>query len=148
MKVRKMKVRIPTVVFDCRGTDSDVVQNMLDGIEHLEARVRVLGAEVDSLRSAFSLEEATEHADIWVFCGKKLPKDFEMLMKRGIVPVMQNGSRPDALNYDPSQEEGNAFLYPKHNAWYIYGALVRALENHSFPYDWKNLKNHVKEFAG
>ena len=57
---------------------------------------------------------------------------------------MLNGVLKGAENYDAVAEKGNAFLFPKMDAWYIYGSLVRAIENFVFPYDWKNIKTAGK----
>ena len=87
------------------------------------------------------MEEALEEAHIWVLLGKTLPKDFSMIVDRGIVPVMLSGLHPDAENYNPVEERGNAFLFPALTSWQVYGSLVRALENFAFSYDWENLRS-------
>jgi hypothetical protein len=143
----KLKVRIPHVLIDARGCqDTALLDRMVSGLEQLEARVRILGEGAKKIPHAFSLEEAMEEAHIWVILSDQLPKEFPDLIERGIVPVMLQGMHPEAKNYSPSQEDGNAFLFPALGEWRIYGAIVRALENFHFSYDWNNLKNHGKSF--
>lgn len=140
----KLKVRIPHVVLDARGASPQLLDGLAPGLEQLEARVRILGEGADNIAHVFSLEEAMEEAHIWVILSDKVPKEFNMLVERGIVPVMLRGTHPNAENYQPSQEKGNSFLFPKLSEWYVYGSIVRALENFHFSYDWENLRNHGK----
>lgn len=56
----------------------------------------------------------------------------------GVLPVIQND--PILKNYNPVNESGNAFLFEKENEWLFFAALVRALENYKFAYDWQNLE--------
>lgn len=43
-------------------------------------------------------------------------------------------------NYDAIQERGNAFLFERTTPWSFFAAVIRALENFRFPYDWKNIQ--------
>lgn len=140
----KLKVRIPHVILDARNADPALLEMLAPGLEELEARVRILGEGAKSIPHVFSLEEALEEAHIWVVLSKQLPKEFSMLIERGVVPVMPRGVHPKAENYEAARERGNAFLFPKLSEWYVYGSIVRALENFHFSYDWENLKNHGK----
>lgn len=136
-----LKVRIPHVILDIRGADPKVTEALAEGLEQLDARFRVLGDGLKSLPHAFSMEEALEEAHMWVVMGDKLPKEFDMVIERGIVPIMLPGLHKEAENYNPVQESGNAFLFPKLNHWQVYSALVRAIENFSFSYDWENVRS-------
>ncbi len=140
-----LKVRIPHIVLDARGVDPTLLTHLEKGLDQLEARVRVLGQGGTRFPHAFSLEEAVEEANIWVVLTDRLPKDFSMLIERGIVPVLLQDLHPRAENYNASKETGNAFLFQSLNEWSIYGALVRALENFGFSYDWESLKNNGKD---
>lgn len=137
----KLKVRIPKVILDIRGADPTLVESLLPALEQLDARVRVLGTGLKALPHVFSLEEALEEAHVWVVLGTHLSKDFSMIAERGIVPVMKEGMHPEAENYNPVEEQGNAFLFHEMSAWQIYGAIVRATENFAFSYDWENLRS-------
>lgn len=56
----------------------------------------------------------------------------------GVIPVVKND--PILKDYNPITETGNAFLYQEDTFWLFYAALVRALENYKFSYDWQNLE--------
>lgn len=56
----------------------------------------------------------------------------------GVVPVAL--SNQILKDFDPVKEAGNAFLFEKENKWSLFAALVRALENYRFVYDWENLE--------
>ncbi len=59
-------------------------------------------------------------------------------MRYGVVPVMQ--PKDFAVDYNPNQEKGNAFIFLKDSPWSLFATLIRALENYKFPYDWKNIQ--------
>ena len=56
----------------------------------------------------------------------------------GAVPVMPPADF--AEDYNLNLERGNAFVYPRMSHWSLYAALIRALENFKFPYDWKTIQ--------
>lgn len=145
----KLNVRIPHVILDARGADPKLVQQLASGLDTLDARFRILGPEIKDtgVAHAFSVEEALEEAHMWVVLGNHTPEEFNMIAERGIVPVALRGLNKDLENYNAVEEQGNAFLFPKQNPWSIYGTLVRALENFSFSYDWKNLQSEVKSLT-
>ena len=64
---------------------------------------------------------------------------------------LQSGAVPVApttkllKNYDPNQENGNAFLYEALTHWQAFAAVVRALETYRFPYDWKTIQKEGME---
>lgn len=140
----KISVRIPRIILDVRGVDPELIESIKPGLEHLDARIRLYGEGNTDLPHAYSMEEAIEEADIWVFFNTKLPKDFKTIVGTGIVPVLMEGSHKSAENYSPTEEKGNAFIFHKLNPWNIYGSLVRAIENFAFVYDWRNLKAQAK----
>ena len=143
----KMKLRIPKVILDIRGADPALLTELEDGLETLDARIQVLGDGAEHLPHVFSLEEAIEEADMWVVFADQLPSNFQDIVMANVVPIMLEGLHPNAENYNASKESGNAFLFPVLDKWYIYGSLVRAVENFGFTYDWKNLKSNGKELA-
>lgn len=140
----KLKVRIPHVILDVRDADPALLENLLPGLDEVPARFRVLGNGLKTVSHVFSLEEALEEGHIWVVLGKHLPREFPLIIERGIVPVMQSGLHPGAENYNPVEESGNAFLFPKASAWNVHAALIRSLENFAFHYDWENLRTQGK----
>lgn len=46
---------------------------------------------------------------------------------------------PVLRDFNPVKESGNCFLFKSFDKWDIFAAVVRALENHRFSYDWENL---------
>lgn len=140
----KLKIRIPHVILDLRNADLSEIDGLEDAVEHVDARVKVIGEGLGALPHVFSLEEALEEAHLWVILSEEAPKELNLLAERGIVPVMLSGLHPYAENYDPVKETGNAFLFSKMTPWHVYGSLVRALENFNFSYDWENIRNHGK----
>ena len=48
-------------------------------------------------------------------------------------------------DYNPNQESGTGFLFPEKNAWSAFAAIVRALENYRFPYDFKTIQKSAIE---
>lgn len=64
-------------------------------------------------------------------------------MAYGVIPVTPPLNF--VTDYDPVQEKGNAFHYPKNSAWGFFAALIRAIENFRFPYDWKNIQVNAME---
>lgn len=140
----KLKIRIPHVVLDVRGADPALVEKLLPGLEELPARFHVLGEGAKAYPHAFSFEEALEEAHIWLVLSGHLPSQFSMIIERGIVPVMLDGIHKDAENYNPVEESGNSFLFQKLGVWTVHAALVRALENFAFAYDWENLRSQGK----
>lgn len=142
-----LSVRIPHVILDTRDADPKLLKQLEEALGSLNARVKIIGSGMKETQHAFSLEDALEDADIWVVLSEKLPHDFKTIAEQGIVPVMLNGAHKNAENYDAVAEKGNAFLFPKMEAWYVYGSLIRAIENFVFPYDWKNIKTAGKSLV-
>lgn len=65
-------------------------------------------------------------------------KECKQAMQYGVVPI----ATPSELvqDYDPNLEKGNAFVYEKGSVWSFFAAMIRALENYRFPYDWRNIQ--------
>jgi len=59
-------------------------------------------------------------------------------MAYGVVPIMMQNDF--AEDYNPVEEKGNSFIFEKESIWNVFTALVRAMENFKFPYDWKNIQ--------
>ncbi|OGJ56038.1 hypothetical protein A2706_01780 [Candidatus Peribacteria bacterium RIFCSPHIGHO2_01_FULL_51_35] len=68
-------------------------------------------------------------------------------LEYGVVPVAPESKHLE--QYDPIQENGFAFLYDTGNEkqilWHCFAALVRALETHRFPFDWRTIQRHGME---
>jgi starch synthase len=65
-------------------------------------------------------------------------EEAQQAMRYGVIPVTP--PKDFAVDYNPNQEKGNAFVYLKDSPWSLFATLIRALENFKFPYDWKNIQ--------
>lgn len=91
--------------------------------------------------NAESIEKMYNAADMALFLSDDLPvRELSHCLEMGVVPV----SRDHALleDYDPVQEAGNAFTYQSLTRWHCFAALVRAVETHKFPFDWRTIQRH------
>ena len=64
-------------------------------------------------------------------------KEAKIAMQYGVIPIISD--QDFVTNYDPIQEEGNAFVYSNGSPWSFFATVIRAMENFKFPYDWKNI---------
>lgn len=85
-------------------------------------------------------------ADIALYFSDRIGEnDIRLCLQHGTVPVAPALSKLD--DYNLAQETGNAFVFSHQNAWQAFAAVVRALETHKFPYDWKTIQKHCQESA-
>lgn len=66
-----------------------------------------------------------------------------VLIENGIVPVIPNSG--SFINFDPQAESGNGFTFKQGNFWQMMEALVRARETRKFSYDWRNIRQSVRQ---
>lgn len=152
----------PVVCITCELTDengADLLKNTLDGILALDLQLLVLGVGSVEYQKLFA-DYAERYSDkMKILINDELSKrkmyaasnislifnnnsqnaiELKNALAYGVVPVMQK----DAIlkNYNPVTESGNAFLFEKKDPWLFFAALVRALENYKFTYDWQNLE--------
>ncbi len=69
--------------------------------------------------------------------------ELKACLEYGAVPITPESSGVET--YDPIQEKGNAFTYSDTNVWEAYAAIVRAMETHRFPFDWRTIQKHCME---
>jgi len=67
----------------------------------------------------------------------------KMVRDRQIVSVFPSNSF--FQDFNAQEESGNAFLFHKNNFWEFFTAIIRASENYKFSYDWKNIRENIKE---
>jgi len=80
-------------------------------------------------------------SDMALFLSEGTPAaDIQHCLAMGAVPVSPEHKLLD--DYNPVQETGNAFTYSMLTKWHCFGALVRAVETHKFPFDWKTIQRH------
>lgn len=85
-------------------------------------------------------------ADIVVIGVDRLDQAVDYVAKSKAVPVVKKGTR-SFVEFDPINEEGNAFLYEANSSWHMLRSLILAVETYKFEYDWKLLRAQVKEMV-
>lgn len=101
-------------------------------------RVAIISNEEVAMRKMFAA------ADIALFCNDPtgMPELAEAL-SYGVVPVSLKTKKLE--NYNAIQEAGNAFMYEKATVWNCFAAIVRAIETHKFPFDWRTIQKHCMD---
>lgn len=160
----------PVVCITCELTDKNgamIVKDVLEGILMLDLQLLVLWVGSETYQKTFA-EFAEKYPDKMrilindeqsrrkIYAASNITLIFNnnsqnaMELKNalayGVIPVVKND--PILKDYNPVTESGNAFLYFEDNLWLFYAALVRALENFKFSYDWQNLELAVMETLG
>lgn len=88
------------------------------------------------------LERLFEATDMCLLLIENYKKSvpIQTIISAGAVPIsLQSDAIPLLKNYNAKEESGNSFLFEHFNHWEIFAAVVRALENFQFSYDWKNI---------
>lgn len=67
--------------------------------------------------------------------------ELENAMNHGVVPI--SAQNECVADYNGAKEMGNAFIYKENSPWSFFAALIRALENFKFPYDWKTIQKNA-----
>jgi hypothetical protein len=64
-----------------------------------------------------------------------------------VVPIFPTDNHLSSLlkEYQPMKNEGNSYLYEKHNQWSIFHSITRYLENYKITFDNKSLVKNVFE---
>ncbi len=138
-------------------------EDVLPGILSLDVQILVLGKGSADYGSLFT-DLAKEHqhriaiipnddvskrkmyaaSDVVLFCDDCSDmQELAEALSYGVVPVAPKGKA--LKDYNPIQESGNAFLYEKKTVWDCFGALVRAMETHKFPFDWRTIQKQCME---
>jgi starch synthase len=101
-------------------------------------RIAILPSDEVSMRKMYAASDAV------LFCSdpSDLP-ELEEALSYGVVPIAPETKT--LKNYNAIQEAGNAFLYKEETVWDCFGALVRAVETHKFPFDWRTIQKHSME---
>jgi glycogen synthase len=61
-------------------------------------------------------------------------------LANGAIPIAPNCKA--LSNYNPVQESGNSFIFDETDVWHAFAAIVRAVETHRFPFDWRTIQKH------
>lgn len=73
--------------------------------------------------------------------SEECKEELEKAMSYGVIPISPENEL--VLDYDGSKEIGNAFVYKENSPWSLFAALIRAMENFKFPYDWKTIQENA-----
>ena len=141
----------------------DLLKEVLPGILSLGVEVVVLGKGSNEYGELFTkLTEKNGHriaimkdtdesrrkmyaaSDMALFLSD--PTDLPELthsLSYGVVPIAPINKK--VQNYNAVQESGNAFLYDQLNMWHCFAAIIRAIETHNFPFDWKTIQRNGME---
>lgn len=125
--------KLPLVIIETdsneKNIDSKSLESLLEGLAHLDIKVE---------QNLKKNENLNEEAAIVIILSKNKGL-LETAWEKGVVPVTSAFDQR-IVNYNPNSEKGNSFVYNNFNEWEIFSAVVRALETHKFPYDWKFIK--------
>ncbi|MBI2453502.1 hypothetical protein HYV56_02250 [Candidatus Peregrinibacteria bacterium] len=130
---------------------------LIEGLLTLEVEMAILEPKIELIKKALKkikidskkilfvkeavMERLFEASDIVLFLAETrqhlLP--LQSALKSKAIPIILESNASGLTNYDPKREVGNSFLFEKFTNWHIFAAIVKALENYRFPYDWKNI---------
>jgi len=103
-------------------------------------KIAILKNEDESIRSMYAA------ADMALFLVDPAPlPELECALRYGTVPIAP--STKALQNYNPVQENGNAFLFTEKTEWHAFAAIVRALETYNFPFDWRTIQRNCMQEA-
>lgn len=96
--------------------------------------------------TAHAVSQMYAAADMALFCSAaEETEELRLCLRYGVIPIAPT---LDTLeNYNPNQERGCAFLYESCSPWKCFGAIVRAMETHRFPFDWRNIQKEAMRKA-
>lgn len=111
------------------------IELLKEGLSHLQIQV-------------FDVENADDiNKDTSIIVLLSEDEDFlKTAWQNGIVPVTSEFNTK-IEDYNPNTEKGNSFVFNNFNEWEVFAAVVRALETHKFPYDWKFIKRSCTKSA-
>ena len=136
------------ILLDARQlkNNPDWLPELMQALEPMAREVVILdenGHQKDERERKKYYKEAT----LWVNLGHDLPRDWQEILEKGAIAVIKEDVNPIFENYSPDQETGNSFIFDRSDKYAVFAAIIRALENHKFPYDWKNLKEESAKLA-
>jgi len=152
---------LPAGMSDALG--GNLLAEVLPGLMKMDVQLLILGKGSSSYGSLFTdLAKEYPHkiaiipneevairkmyaaSDMALFLSN--PSGMEQLplaLSYGVVPIAVRNTVLE--DYNPIQEAGNSFLYDEENVWLCFAAIVRAIETHKFPYDWRTIQRQCME---
>lgn len=150
------------ICITCELTDKNgakIIEEAIKGILELDVQVLVLWIGSIKYQKLFAEIEEQNKDKIQILENSELNKrkiyaasnislifnkssnnmlELKNLLAYGVVPVALED--PILTDYNPITESGNAFIFSKENKWLFFAAIVRAIENFKFTYDWQNIE--------
>ena len=157
-------VCLPAGMTDALG--GQLLEEAIEGILSLPVEILILGKGSEKYGKLFT-ELSSKHghrihiipnkeggiakmlaaSDIALFFSD--PTDLPELgqcLDYGVVPISPRAKNESVIqDYNPVSETGNSFLYEDPSSWHFFAALVRAVETHRFPFDWRTIQKHCME---
>lgn len=154
---RRAMLCISTGMSDALG--GELLEAVMPGLLSLPMQIVVVGKGSTSFGAYFTklskekphkigivandtdtVERVLTASDMALFCAPPAEEVLRACLEHGAVPVSPATSV--LTNYDPNQEDGNAFTYDQPTHWHCFAAAVRAIETYRFPYDFKTIQKH------
>lgn len=154
---RRAMLCIPTGMSDALG--GELLEAVMPGLLSLPMQIVVVGKGSTEYGAYFTklskekphkigivandadtIDHVLTASDMALFCAPPAEEVLGACLEHGAVPVSPATSV--LTNYDPNQEDGNAFTYDQPTHWHCFAAAVRAIETYRFPYDFKTIQKH------
>lgn len=145
------------------GTDNDwtaysaaekgLLKNIIEALIRLEVELFLTPAVFQSFASLttetkdksaikaakvfFTEDPRSENPDLAVILDIR----YLSLLGAKTVPILEvrEAEKFGYEEFNPQTEKGRCFCFTGFDVWTIFAAVVRALENYRFPYDWNNI---------
>ena len=160
------EVKVPMICLPAGMSETlggSLLEQVLEGLLELKVQILILGkgstkygtictnlAKKYPHRIAIiendevSMRKMYAASDMALFCSDPSKLDeLPQALSYGVVPIAPASSV--LIDYNPVQESGNGFLYEKLSPWNCFAAIVRAVETHKFPFDWRTIQKHCME---
>ncbi len=125
-----------------RAIGTEKFQKVLgDFAENHHEKIAIVPDEESGLRKILAASDAV------LFLADGAENEFlaRSALSYAALPIAPIGMRHIVEDYNPNQESGTGFLFQEQSIWLAFAAIVRALENFRFPYDFKNIQKSAIE---
>lgn len=132
-----------------------LLEELLQGLSELDVHILVLAnkktcsaellqrcLQADTTEKNFHVALAA--ADVVILPSSANNALVRSCMDYGTIPVVSVKAE-GVVDYDPTRETGNSFVYKWSSAWSIFASTVRALETFKLSYDWQRIQRNGME---
>ena len=113
-------------------SDTKISETLKKGLQALNVNVVYMKDHMNEY------EKLLWAADMMLLLCEEPGKYLHDAWQNEVVPIATTHA-DKVKNYNPNKEKGNCFAFDDDNPWTVFAAIVRALETHKFPYDWKHI---------